>query len=151
MPPQRITVCIPHWQVKPLATLCLRSLRKHSRKYDLEVIVVDNGSRDESLDYLRSLRWIRLIERPDEAPTNFPSNVFSAWDLGLREASGEYFVTLHTDVVVKRDGWLDPFLEELASREQVAGVGAWKLDQIGRASCREREEHRDGGGSVQCD
>ncbi len=51
----KITICIPHWQVKQYMTLCLRSIRKHSQKYDLQVIVVDNGSKDESLDYLRSL------------------------------------------------------------------------------------------------
>ena len=55
-----------------------------SAKYDLEVIVVDNGSRDESLAYLRRLPWIRLIERPEERPTNWPLNVFTAWDRGLR-------------------------------------------------------------------
>ena len=62
----RISLCIPHWQVRDMMSICLRSIRKHSRKYDLEVIVVDNGSRDHSLDYLRGLSWIRLIERPEE-------------------------------------------------------------------------------------
>ena len=122
-----ITICIPHWQVRPLATICLRSIRKHSRKYDVEVIVVDNGSRDDSLGYLRKLKWIRLIERPDEVHTNWPLNVFTAWDLALREARGEFFVSMHSDVFVKHDDWLDPFLKEITSGANVAGVGGWKL------------------------
>ena len=83
-PSPRISLCIPHWQVRDMMSICLRSIRKHSRKYDLEVIVVDNGSRDDSLDYLRSLSWIRLIERPEERVSNWPANVFTAWDLGVR-------------------------------------------------------------------
>jgi hypothetical protein len=106
--------------------ICLRSIRKHSRKYDLEVIVVDNGSRDDSLEYLRSLPWIRLIERPQEWVTNWPANVFTAWDLGVRAARGDFFVTMHSDVFVRQEGWLDPLLREIAA-PGVAASGAWKL------------------------
>lgn len=123
----RISVCIPHWQVRDMMSICLRSIRRHSGKYDLEVIVVDNGSRDDSLEYLRSLSWIRLIERPEESVANWPANVFTAWDAGLRVASGEFFVTMHSDVFVRQDDWLDPFLRELAVSPRVAGTGAWKL------------------------
>jgi hypothetical protein len=110
-----------------MMSICLRSIRKHSRKYDLEVIVVDNGSHDDSLDYLRSLSWIRLIERPQETVSNWPANVFTAWDLGARAAAGEFFVTMHSDVFVKHDRWLDPFLREIDVAPQVAATGAWKL------------------------
>jgi len=124
----RITICIPHWQVRVYMTLCLRSIRRHSGKYNLEVIVIDNGSRDDSLDYLRSLDWIRLIERPEEVHTNWPTNVFTAWDRGLAEATGEYFITMHSDVFVKQDGWLDPFLREITRAPDIAAAGAWKLE-----------------------
>lgn len=124
----KITVCIPHWQVKVYITLCLRSIRKHSEKYDLELIVVDNGSRDESLDYLRALSWIRLIERPEEVHTNWPMNVFTAWDLGIRQGTGDYFITMHSDVFVKSDDWLDPLLREISHDPWVAAAGAWKLE-----------------------
>ena len=61
----RISICIPHWQVGDFMAVCLRSIRHYSRHYDIEMIVVDNGSKDESLDWLRSLSWIRLFERPE--------------------------------------------------------------------------------------
>lgn len=126
MPPL-ITLCIPHWQVRDMMAICLRSIRRHSRRYRLETIIVDNGSRDESLDWLRSLSWIRLLERPEESVANWPANVFTAWDAGLRAATGELFVTMHSDVFVKRDDWLDPLLAELSASPRVAGAGAWKL------------------------
>lgn len=124
----RVTICIPQWQVLEYIRPCLRSIRKHSAGEDLEVLVVDNGSRDASLDYLRSLSWVRLIERPEESPANWPANVFSAWDLGLRQATGEYFVTMHSDVFVRADGWLRPLVRELERSPRVAASGAWKLE-----------------------
>ena len=48
-----VTVCLPHWQALSLIRPCLRSIRKHTRPGQVHVVVVDNGSRDESLDYLR--------------------------------------------------------------------------------------------------
>lgn len=126
---RKVTICIPHWEVKELMQICLRSIRKHSRGYNLEVIVVDNGSKDDSLDWLRSLPWIRLIERPEEGFHNFPDNVFTAWDLGIREATGDYFLIMHSDVFVKSDRWLDPFFREFDKGDEgTAGVGAWKLN-----------------------
>jgi glycosyltransferase involved in cell wall biosynthesis len=129
--PQRspqITICIPHYQVLDYITCCLRSIRKHSANYDLEVIVVDNGSHDASLDYLRGLDWIRLIERPEEVHTNWPLNVFTAWDLGFAQSRSPYYITMHSDVFVKRDGWLDPLLREIERGDKIAASGAWKLD-----------------------
>jgi hypothetical protein len=126
--PQKVTICIPQWQVKRYITLCLRSIAKHSRKYDLEVIVVDNGSRDESLEYLKSLAWVRLIERPEESNANWPTNVFTAWDAGIRVATSPLFLTLHSDVFVLADDWLDPMLEAMQSGPAVAAAGAWKLN-----------------------
>lgn len=123
----QISICIPHWQVREMMAICLRSIRRYSGRYDLEVLVVDNGSRDGSLDWLRSLPWIRLIERPEETNANWPANVFTAWDHGARQARGEYFVTMHSDVFVRREGWLDPLLAEMAGGPQVAAAGAWKL------------------------
>jgi Glycosyl transferase family 2 len=124
----RIVVCIPHWQVQEMMTICLRSIRRHSSKYDLQVVVVDNGSRDRSLEYLRSLEWIHLIERPEEVHTNWPTNVFSAWDLVVRQFECDFFVGMHSDVFVKSNDWLDPFLREINVGPRVAASGAWKLE-----------------------
>ncbi|MCA9068981.1 MAG: glycosyltransferase family 2 protein, partial [Planctomycetaceae bacterium] len=123
-----VSICIPHWQVQKYMTLCLRSLRKHSRLDEIEVIVVDNGSKDQSLDYLRGLEWIRLIERPEEVHTNWPLNVFTAWDRGLQEARGKYYLTMHSDVFIREEGWLTPFLREIEKGENIAASGAWKLE-----------------------
>lgn len=123
-----VSICIPHWQVKELVTLCLRAIRKHTRAIPIEVIVVDNGSEDESLDYLRNLSWIRLIERGKQTPEHWVKAFVTALDLGLQYSRGEYFLIMHTDTIVKHAGWLERLLTPLQDDPKCAAAGAWKLE-----------------------
>ncbi len=77
------TICIPHWQVKERIRLCLRAIRKYTKGAPHQMIVVDNGAQDESLDYLRSLTWIRLIERGEQTPESWVKAFITALDIGL--------------------------------------------------------------------
>ena len=61
--PGKAAICIVNYKTLDFTRLCLRSIRKFTR-YPHEVTVVDNDSQDESLEYLKSLEWIRLLERP---------------------------------------------------------------------------------------
>ncbi|MBI2361622.1 MAG: glycosyltransferase family 2 protein [Deltaproteobacteria bacterium] len=122
----RVTICIPHWQVKELVMLCVRSIRKYTTDIPYEVIVVDNGSRDSSLDYLRSLSWIRLIER-GEVRANRVLAFAEALDIGAAESRANFFLAMHTDVVVKRAGWLGRLVDAIESDSHYAASGTEKL------------------------
>jgi glycosyltransferase involved in cell wall biosynthesis len=123
-----VSICIPHWQVQELATLCLRAIRKYSQAVPYEVLVVDNGSQDQSLDYLRSLPWIRLIERGRDIPENWVTAFETALDLGFTHSRGQYFVIMHTDTIVKHPQWLERLLAPLQADPKCAASGAWKLE-----------------------
>jgi GT2 family glycosyltransferase len=109
-------------------TLCLRAIRKYTKAVPIEVIVVDNGSRDESLDYLRSLGWIKLVERGQNVPENWVEAFTSALDIGFENSSGEYFIIMHSDTIVKHPGWLEPLLSPFDGDARCAATGAWKLE-----------------------
>ena len=123
-----VSICMPHWQVRELVTPCLRAIRKFTPKIPIEVIVVDNGSKDESLSYLRSLSWIKLIERGEKTPENWVEAFVTALDLGFENSRGEYFIIMHTDTLVKHPGWLERLLLPMESDPKCAAVGAWKLE-----------------------
>jgi glycosyltransferase involved in cell wall biosynthesis len=125
----RVSICIPHWQVKELVTLCLRAIRKYTQSIPIEVIVVDNGSEDKSLDYLRSLSWIRLIERGKQTPKYWVKAFVTALDVGFEKSRGEYFTIMHTDTIVKHPNWLKHLLSPFDADPRCAAVGAWKLEQ----------------------
>ena len=80
----QVTILIPNYKTLELTKLCLRLIRKHTDLNLARVVVIDNDSQDESLEYLRTLKWITLIERkhiPGETPALSHSR---ALDLALR-------------------------------------------------------------------
>lgn len=119
-----ITIGIAHYQTEELLRLCLRAIRKFTR-LPYEVVVVDNGSRDSSLKYLRRLRWIHLIER-DASREPAPIAHAEALELAAQAARGKYFLSLHTDAIPKVEGWLERIVRRMEENPRVALVGTAK-------------------------
>lgn len=110
----------------PFTKLCLAALLERTPHSKLEVIVVDNGSRDGTAEYLDAL--------PDTAPCvrvlrNAENRGFpAAANQGLAAARGTAFVLLNNDVLVPA-GWLDPLLAALA--DHAVGLAGPTTNRIG--------------------
>jgi len=123
-----VTILIPNYKTLDLTKLCLRLLRKHTDSNKIQVIVIDNHSADESTDYLRSLKWITLIERQPEDDDTPPLSHSRALDMALEQVTTPYVLSLHTDTMVKHDKWLDFLLKQIENQNEVGAVGSWKLE-----------------------
>ncbi len=125
----KVTVCIANYKTLDITRLCLRSIRKFTN-YPYEVIVVDNDSRDESLEYIRRLDWIHLIERSTEndPPGSGGYAHAAAMDIGLASCNTEFFISMHSDVFVKKDNWLTELISCFDGDETVACVGSGKIE-----------------------
>ena len=132
----KVSVLIVNWNGLRHLPECLESLEKQSYR-EFEVIVVDNGSTDGSLEYLReSHPWVRLVPLPENTGFAGGNNA------GLEQAQGEYVVTLNNDTIVLPD-----FLEEMvavADAHPDAGMVAARIcnnferdtiDSLGIAIC----------------
>lgn len=88
--------------------LCLESVLRHTPSH-FELIVVDNGSKDDTPAYLASLAHPTgpdpFIVCRNRVNLGYPAGV----NQGLRMARGESIVLLNNDVIVT-DGWLDRML-----------------------------------------
>lgn len=123
-----VTILIPNFKTLELTKLCLRLIRKHTDLNLAKVIVIDNDSRDDSVAYLRTLKWIELIEReqiPGESPALSHSR---ALDLALERITTPYVLSIHTDTLVRNRDWLPFLLEQIQQTPNIAGVGSWKLE-----------------------
>ena len=128
---KKATILVPNYKTEDITKICLRLLRKHTRPDLADVVVIDNNSADGSLDYLRKIDWIKLIERePVKGETGVQAHA-RALDLALEEVKTPYVVSIHTDTFVRRDDWLETLLDEF-DRPAVAGVGSWKLESKSR-------------------
>jgi len=86
-------VIVVNWNRKELLRCCLDSLARQTFP-DFEVIVVDNGSTDGSVELLRTLdfpRPLRIIENRDNR------GFCAANNQGFAAALGEYFALLNND------------------------------------------------------
>ena len=126
-PEDLASIVIPHYRTEDLVRLCLRAIRRLT-DHPYETIVVDNHSADGSLEYLRRVGWIRLIERGPEAGPDAVAAHASAMDLGLGAARGRWLVSLHSDTIVRRDGWLGDLLARLRAAPNAACLGSDKFD-----------------------
>jgi len=98
---------------------CLQSLADQTFR-DFEVIVVDNGSTDNSLALLRKdFPWVKVIAL--ESNTGFARGN----NIGIEASSAKYVVTLNNDTIADRR-WLES-LYETAEADRDIGMVASKI------------------------
>ena len=96
---------------------CLDALRRQDGPFDLDVLVVDSGSTDSTLEIARS-RGARVLELP---PTAFDYS--KALNAGIDEVRGELVVVLSAHAVPIGDDWLDRMTRPFED-PRVAGVAS---------------------------
>lgn len=125
----KATICIVNYKTLELTKCCLRSIREFT-KYPYEVFVIDNDSNDESLDYLKSLGWIRLIERDTKDDVNGGYSHAAALDLGLANCNTEFFISMHSDTLVQKQNWLTDLISYFDSDKNISCVGSEKIELV---------------------
>src|SRR5687768_11716614 len=113
----KLSVIIPNWNGKHLLKICLPSLREQTFK-DFEVVIVDNGSSDGSIEYIEKyfpeVRLVKLENNIGFAP---------AVNLGLKICVGEMMVLLNNDTEVGKD-CLKILVETAEKKRDVGFVAA---------------------------
>jgi O-antigen biosynthesis protein len=90
-------------------------LATDQRGLQLEIVMVDNGSTDGSVDWVRGhYPLIRIIE-------NDENNYARALNIGIAESSGEYVVVTNNDATV-HPNWLQGFLEVFQLDKTIGAV-----------------------------
>lgn len=113
----RVSVVIVNLNGKTHLNECLKSLMRLDYPKDrLEVIIVDNGSQDGSVEYIEAkFGWVKLIKNPKNEGFAKPSND------GARAASGDYVAFLNNDMKVRKDWLRELILSLKRSNAQCAG------------------------------
>ncbi len=115
----RASVIVLTWNALDYTRQCAESLLTHTDPRH-ELIFVDNGSRQDTLDYLAELEaqfgQVKVICNGENRGFAGGNNV------GLAAATGEYLCLLNSDTVVT-DGWLDRLMRPLEDDPRLGLVG----------------------------
>ncbi len=128
MQKKQVTILIPNHKTPEITKICMRLIRQHTDLNQVEVIVIDNNSGDASVEYLRTLSWITLIERKGAAQESGPLSHSRALDLALEQVKTPFVLSIHTDTFVKHSDWINILLAPFKNNPNIAGVGSWKLE-----------------------
>lgn len=115
-----ISVVILTWNAKDLLSSCLESVFKQTYK-DFEVIVVDNGSKDDTPDYIRkNYPQVSLIENKKNLGASRARNQ------GIKASTGDWILSLDCDVILTKD-FLKEILNSLNGGSQRTGMVGVKV------------------------
>lgn len=100
-----LSIIIPVYNAELLINRCLDSIFNQTTTYTYEVILVDDGSTDKSVDVIKSRKEknITLFQQKNSGPS-------TARNIGIELANGNYIAFLDAD-----DYWYDNYIEQTVS------------------------------------
>jgi hypothetical protein len=128
------SIVLVNYKSLGLTKACLNQLREGLQGTEVPIFVVDNQSNDASIDYLRTLSWINLIERIPLAVEAGSVAHGRALDCALEKVETDYVFLLHTDTFIHDPSVFAMMLARCAGPREVAAVGC--VEQLDRGLLR---------------
>ena len=123
----KISVIIPAYYSYSTLTDCLKFL-KRQHFHDFEVILVDSGSTDKTIDIAES-NGARIIRIPQEAFT-----FGYALNIGIKESQGSIIAIVSAHAIPANKFWLHRLVKPLREHDTAMVYGGQKGQ--GRPHCR---------------
>lgn len=130
----QVAILAVNYNTRCLTEGCLNCIQQNLDVSKVDVVVVDNQSTDGSAEYLRSLDWIRLIERKVEAREAGKTAHARGLDAGIAHIDTPYLLCIHTDTFLYNAKILDVLLEPVLKDPSVVCVGS--TEQVHRGLLR---------------
>lgn len=119
-----LSIIIPVHNQWPLTRACIDSLLGYPLNIPFEIVIVDDGSTDETVEKLEEL--VRSDGRIRGVANTAPHRFARACNCGARSARGELLLFMNNDIEVRSPGWFEPLAEVLQQRPEV-GIVAPRL------------------------
>lgn len=111
----RVSVVILNWNGEKVLPTFLPSVVRYTTLPNSEVVVVDNGSTDDSLTLLKDFPTVRVL------PLDKNYGFAEGYNKAIQSIEAQYVVLLNSDVEVTSN-WLEPLVGYLDNHEDVVAV-----------------------------
>ncbi|MDQ1265915.1 MAG: hypothetical protein QG635_1067, partial [Bacteroidota bacterium] len=142
--PPLVSIIIPVFNKAELTKNCLDSLLENTNFEDIEIIVIDNASTDDTPQLLEEYRKIPAFAGMTGENSVIPANAGiynpkliiiknkenfgfgKACNQGIRASNSKYIILLNNDTL-PQPGWLDSLIEEVERDSSIGAAGACLL------------------------
>jgi len=114
-----VNICMLTYNRIEFTKKAIQSFLDHPPDYSYEFTVVDNGSEDDTVEYLKDMYHEEIIDNLLLLDKNIgiPAGQNLAWQF----VDSLYYMKFDNDVMILKDDWLAPMVEVL---EVIQGIGA---------------------------
>lgn len=121
----KVSIIIPVFNKWKYTYNCLKSLKNSIKDVDYEIIVIDDGSTDETQKMIDKLSGVVYLKNEENL------GFVGSCNAGAKKARGEFVVFLNNDTSVK-ENWLNALLETFEKNEKVGLAGSKLIYPDGR-------------------
>lgn len=127
--PFDVSVIIPAKNEKRNICTCLDAVFDQRTKYSYEIIVIDSGSDDGTVELVEEYESVRLLEIEPRAFGHGRTR-----NMGASVSRGRYLVFLNADAIPVGTGWLDALIDPLTADKDGKLAGVFSR-QLPRENC----------------
>ncbi|MDP4009685.1 MAG: glycosyltransferase family 2 protein [Candidatus Shapirobacteria bacterium] len=109
----KLSIIIPTWNTADITIKCVQTIFSNLKDVDYEIVVVDNGSSDDTVEKFKKIKNVTLIENGSNLGFSKANNV------GVKQAKGEWLLFLNSDMEL-----LDNTLNDMVLFAEKNNVGA---------------------------
>lgn len=112
-----VSIIIPVYNQIRYTLNCLYTIEQYDKEISKEIIIINDKSSDQTLEYLNKIPGIRVIDNTENL--GFLRNI----NKGIEAAKGKYIYLLNNDVEVQ-ENYLSSLLDVFKSKDKVGAVGS---------------------------
>ena len=122
-----ISIIILNYNNKNVIENCINSIIRFNKRYNAEIIIVDNQSTDGSYELLKDKYKDKI-----KLYKNTKNGCSSGRNLGVSKTNKEYIMFLDSDQWILHKYWLEPYIEILKKDKNIGALG-WAAGWFNKA------------------
>ena len=113
---KNLSIIIPTWNSAKVTKKCVQTIQKHLKDFSYEVIIIDNGSTDNTIEVLSKIKDLKLIKNKENLGFSKANNQ------AVKIADGEVLFFLNSDMELI-DNSLIKMYEYFKDNSNIGAIG----------------------------